>query len=135
MDRPIRIILEKTNTGYSAYASDESGIYTTGESFEDIKENLKEVVEMLADYKEENKKHDEAQQLRKAKLEFFLDVEQFFEHFSMINKSAFAQYIGMNESQLRKLSKGIVPVSDQKALQIQTGLHNLAKDLRAVHFA
>jgi DNA-binding transcriptional regulator YdaS (Cro superfamily) len=52
----------------------------------------------------------------------------------MINKTAFARFIGINESQMRKWSKGIVPISDKKALQIQKGLHNLADDLKAVHF-
>ena len=66
---------------------------------------------------------------------FFLDIEQFFEHFNMINKSAFAQYIGINESQLRQISKGLISLTSKKALQIQNGLHNLAKDLKTVHFA
>ncbi|MEN5132361.1 hypothetical protein [Elizabethkingia anophelis] len=131
----VRIILEKTNTGYSAYAPEEIGIVTAGNSFEEIKENFIEVIEMKAEYLDETNEHEEAERLRKSKLEFYLDVEQFFEHFNMINKTAFAHYIGMNESQLRKISKGIVALSDKKALQIQKGLHNLANDLRAVHFA
>ena len=131
----VKIVLEKTNTGYSAYAPEEAGIFTTGDSFEEIKENFNEVIEIQAEYLDETNKHEEAVRLRNSQLEFYLDVEQFFEHFSMINTSAFARYIGMNESQLRKISKGIVALSDKKALQIQNGLHNLAEDLRAVHFA
>ena len=131
----IRVILEKTNTGYSAYAPNEKGIATAGSSFDEIKDNIKEVIELQLEYLQEIGDIAEATRLKNARLEFFLDVEQFFEHFSMINKSAFAHYIGMNESQLRKISKGIVALSDKKALQIQKGLHNLAQDLRAVHFA
>lgn len=134
MKHAIKVILEKTKTGYSAYAPAEKGLFTAGHTFEEIKENFHEVVEMQSDYLKEIGKVADAQRLNNAKLDFYLDVEQFFEHFQMINKSAFAQYIGMNDSQLRKISKGLVALSDKKALQIQTGLHNLANDLRAVHF-
>ncbi|WP_034965709.1 type II toxin-antitoxin system HicB family antitoxin [Chryseobacterium sp. FH1] len=131
----IKVILEKTNTGYSAYAPDEKGLVTAGNTFDEIKENFNEVIDLQAEYLEETNNKEDASRLKKAKLEFYLDVEQFFEHFSMINKTAFAHYIGMNDSQLRKISNNIVPLSSTKALQIQNGLHTLAKDLSSVHFA
>ena len=132
----IKVIIEKTNTGYSAYAPDEQGIAmtTAGKTFEEIKENFLEVVEMSVEYYQEKQQWEDAERLQNAKLDFYIDVEQFFEYFYMINKTAFARFIGLNESQMRKWSKGIVPISDKKALQIQKGLHNLADDLKAVHF-
>lgn len=132
----IKVIIEKTNTGYSAYVPQEKevGLVTSGRSFEEIKENFAEVLELAAEYFDEKDKPLEAERLRKATVEYALDMEQFFEHFYMINKSAFAKFIGMNESQMRKLSSGIISLSDKKALQIQDGLHTLAKDLGSVHF-
>jgi hypothetical protein len=107
---------------------------TAGKTFEEIKENFLEVVEMSVEYYQEKQQWEDAERLQNAKLDFYIDVEQFFEYFYMINKTAFARFIGINESQMRKWSKGIVPISDKKALQIQKGLHNLADDLKAVHF-
>lgn len=52
----------------------------------------------------------------------------------MINKTAFAEYIGMNGSHLRKITSGLMELSDKKALQIQNGLHQLATELNAIHF-
>lgn len=61
-------------------------------------------------------------------------MQQFFEQYSMINKSEFANFIGMNPSQLRKISKGLVALSDAKARQIEEGLHRLAREFSKVNF-
>lgn len=135
MDKALKVILEKTNTGYSAYAPEAKGIYTTGSTFEEIKENLSEVLELQKEYLEETNNREELEKINNVYLAFYLDIEQFFEHFNMINKSAFAQYIGINDSQMRQISKGLISLTSKKALQIQNGLHNLAQDLKTVHFA
>ena len=135
MDKALKVILEKTNTGYSAYAPEAKGIYTTGSTFEEIKENLSEVLELQKEYLEETNNREELEKINNVNLAFYLDIEQFFEHFNMINKSAFAQYIGINDSQMRQISKGLISLTSKKALQIQNGLHNLAQDLKTVHFA
>lgn len=133
-NKKIKVILEKTNTGYSAYAPEVDGIYTAGEDLSEIKKNLDEVIEIQADYLQEQGHNEQAIALRKAEVSLFLDVKQFFEHYYMLNKTAFAKYIGMNQSHLRKISKGIMPLSDAKATQIQNGLQKLASELQTVHF-
>jgi predicted RNase H-like HicB family nuclease len=130
-----KIILEKSETGYSAYAPDHSGIYTAADTYEEVKENIEEVIEHQIDYLEETGKTAEAELLKNARLEYFLDVRQFFEQYPMLNKSEFANYIGMNASMMRKISSGLIALSDTKARQIQEGLHRLAKDLSHIHFA
>ena len=79
----IKVIIEKTNTGYSAYAPDEQGIAmtTAGKTFEEIKENFLEVVEMSVEYYQEKQQWEDAERLQNAKLDFYIDVEQFFEYF------------------------------------------------------
>ena len=131
----LKIVLEKTDTGYSAYAQGTKGIYTAGESFEEVKENIVEVIAMQMGYLEETGEAGKAEKLRNAEVDYYLDVKQFFEQYPMLNKSEFASYIGMNPSQLRKISKGIVALSDNKAQQIEAGLHKLASEFQAVHFS
>jgi predicted RNase H-like HicB family nuclease len=131
----LKIVLEKTDTGYSAYALDTKGIYTAGESFGEVKENIAEAIAMQAGYLEETGESGEAEKMRNAEVGYYLDVKQFFEQYPMLNKSEFASYIGMNPSQLRKISKGIVALSDNKAQQIEMGLHKLASEFQAVHFS
>ena len=40
------IIIEKTNTGYSAYSPDLPGCISTGRTLEEIKKNMTEAVEL-----------------------------------------------------------------------------------------
>ncbi|WP_373496151.1 type II toxin-antitoxin system HicB family antitoxin [Aquiflexum sp.] len=134
-ERKLKIVLEKSSTGYSAYAPEEEGIYTVGETYEEVKENIVEVIEFRTEYLEEMGNSAEAERLRNADIEYFLDIQQFFEQYSMLNKSEFANFIGMNPSMMRKISKGLVALSDAKARQIEEGLHRLAEDFSKVNFA
>ncbi|AMD85109.1 hypothetical protein SAMN05444369_101299 [Capnocytophaga haemolytica] len=135
MKKKIKIIVERTNTGYSVYAPDEEGIFTVGSDFSELRENVADVINIQADFLDEKGRHEEAAALRTATPVYYLDIVQFFEHFYMLNKTAFAHYIGMNESSMRKLSAGLVPLTDSKAAKIETGLHRLAKEFNSVAFA
>lgn len=132
----IRLVLEKSNTGYSAFSEDVPGAVTAGENFEEVKENFEEVIEMQADYLEEKGKKEEAEALRNAEVTYFLDLETFFEYYSLFNKSELAKYLGINPSLLRRLSTSSnVELSEKKALQIKNGLHKLAAELKRYDFA
>lgn len=130
----IKITIEKTGTGLSGYARDYPGIATVGVDFQELKENLNEVIKYQIEYLEEIGKSDDAEKLNNAQIEYAVDFEQFFEYFSMINKSEFAKYIGINPSLFRQYTKGIVSVSDQRMSEIEKGIHKLAKDLSEVSF-
>ncbi|MGP2569958.1 type II toxin-antitoxin system HicB family antitoxin [Ornithobacterium rhinotracheale] len=131
----IKIILEKTNTGYSAYSKDLPGAVSAGESIEEVKENFEEVRSLLVDDFLEQGKVQQAKELKNAKFMFYLDLKTFFEYYSLFNKSELAKYLGLNPSHLRRLSIQNVELSEQKSLQIQRGLHQLADDLKQFYFA
>ena len=131
----IRLVLEKTNTGYSAFSEDVPGAVTAGENFDEVKENFEEVIEMQAEYLEEKGKKEEAEALRSAEVSYFLDLETFFEYYSLFNKSELAKYLGINPSLLRRLASSNVELSEKKALQIKNGLHKLAAELKRYDFA
>lgn len=131
----IKIILEKSNTGYSAFSEDLPGAVTVGENIEEVMENFDEILEMRADYLEETGKIKESEELRNAEVSFFLDLKTFFEYYSLFNKSELANYLGINPSMLRRLSSGREELSEKKALQIKNGLHKLAKELEHFNFA
>ncbi|MFJ1429377.1 type II toxin-antitoxin system HicB family antitoxin [Capnocytophaga canimorsus] len=131
----IRLILEKSATGYSAYSEDLKGVATAGETIEEVKENFKEALELQVDYLEEEGKTAEATELRNAKVVYYLDLNTFFEYYSLFNKSELAKYLGINPSHLRRLSGTNIELSEKKALQIQNGLHKLADDLKQICFA
>jgi len=130
----LNVILEKSGTGYSAYAKEIAGIYTTGKDIQEVKENIQEVIEVQVEYLEEQGKIEEAQKLKDTAVEFYLDVKQFFQEYKFINKSAFAEAIGEKPGYIRKITSGLVKLSDAKSLKIQEGLHKLGKELLSVNF-
>lgn len=132
----VTIVLEKSTTGYSAFSNDLQGLVTVGDSIDEVKDNFKEVIELQADYLNEIGNKDEAQELLNADLFYYLDLETFFDYYSMFNKSKLADYLGINQSLLRRMSKEKnVELSDKKAKQIEIGLHRLADELKEIHFA
>lgn len=131
----IKIILERSNTGYSAYAENVEGIFTAGDTIEEIKENIKEVIGYQVEYLEEKGEKEKADNLRNAALKYYIDLNAFFEYYSLFNKSELAKYIGINPSHLRRLSMENMELSDQKAQQIEQGMKRLSQELSQYCFS
>ncbi|MDD3721228.1 MAG: type II toxin-antitoxin system HicB family antitoxin [Lutibacter sp.] len=127
MKKVFTAIIEKTNTGFSGYIKEIDGIVTAGDSINEMKENFKEALTDYFEYLTE--KEIEAPHINDVEINFTVDMEQFFEHYNVINKSAFAEYIGLNPSLFRQYIKGLTKLSDKKMLQITNGLHKLADDI------
>lgn len=118
--KTLTAVIEKTSTGFSGYFKEVNGIASVADTIKEIKEDLAEALEMkLEDTSSIN-------------INYVVDLEQFFEHYKVINKSAFADYIGMNTSLFRQYTKGHTNLSDKKLLDISKGLHNLAKDFNDI---
>jgi len=124
-------VIEKTNTGFSGYIKEVDGIITVGESINEMKENFKEALEDYFEYL--NETQNEKISLNNVSIEYTVDMEQFFDHYDVINKSAFASYIGLNKSLFRQYIKGLTKLSDKKMLHITKGLHKLADDISDIH--
>lgn len=129
----ITVVIEKTDTGFSAYAKDFSGMATVGETFSELKENINEVFEMQVEYLQEK---DSSIKPEDFEINYAVDLEQFFEYFSVINKTAFAErYAKVNPSLFRQYTRGLTPLSSDKLKQISKGLHKLADEINDLTFA
>lgn len=130
----IKVILERSKTGYSAYSNELQGAVTVGDTFEDVKTNFREVLSMEIDYLNDLGEVEKALALKNAEINYYLDLNTFFESYELFNKTKLATYLGINPSLLRRLSLEPIELSDKKALQIQNGLHKLADELKEYHF-
>lgn len=131
----VAIIMEKSTTGYSAFSKELLGTITVGDSIDEVKENFKEAIELQADYLADQGKVDEANELLNAELTYYLNLETFFDYYSMFNKTKLAEYLGINSSLLRRLSKNRnIELSEKKIEQIEKGLHKLGNELKEIHF-
>lgn len=121
----ITIIVEKTKTGYSAYA-EKYPVYTVGKSLPDLKSNILEAVNLLLEKSGKSVTEDD--------LKIVLDLPQFFEFYKVINAKALSQRIGMNQSLLAQYIKGVKKPSPTQTNRILKGVQQVGRELAGVQF-
>ena len=121
----IEIIVEKTRTGFSAYA-EKFPVYTVGKSLEELKSNILESINL---YTARSGKTVDEKDLR-----IMLDIQQFFEFYKVINAKALSDRIGMNQSLLAQYIKGIKKPSAKQANRILKGVQQVGKELASIRF-
>ncbi len=121
----IEMIVEKTKTGYSAYAKKHS-IYTVGTSLEELRINMLEALDLA--FEKQGKKITETD------LKITLDLPQFFEFYKVINAKALSERIGINQSLLAQYIKGIKKPSPIQTQRILKGVQQVGKELAAIQF-
>ncbi|HCN84009.1 MAG TPA: XRE family transcriptional regulator [Sphingobacteriaceae bacterium] len=129
MNGKFKFIVEKTATGFSAYAKDDNiAVGTTGSTITELKSNIVEAMNL---YREElNKKP-----VTEDKITITFDLQQFFEYYKVINASAFSNRIRLNPQLLNQYVKGSKEPSAKQLEKINTGLKELGKELMELEFA
>jgi len=121
----IEIIVEKTKTGFSAYA-EEIPVATTGKTLEELKENILEALNLYFE--------SEGRPVKESQLKIVLDLPQFFEFYRVINVKALSERIGMNQSLLAQYIKGNKKPSSAQTSRILKGIQKLGKELQEIRF-
>ncbi len=114
----IKIIVERTNTGYTAYAAD-FPVYTTGDTPGELIDNI---IEALSLYFEDENIDREAISLE-------LDLKQFFNHYRIINSKVLAARIGMNPTLLSQYVRGHKKPSEKQTHKIVCGINKIGEEL------
>jgi predicted RNase H-like HicB family nuclease len=121
----IVMIVEKTKTGYSAYAENYP-VYTVGKTLEELKS---QIIDALNLYFDNTKKPIEEKYLK-----ITLDLPQFFEFYKVINAKALSERIGMNQSLLAQYIKGHKKPSINQTKRILKGIQQIGNELATVRF-
>lgn len=121
----IEMTVEKTRTGYSAYA-EKFPVYTVGKSLEELKSNILEALNLYLVRKGKTVAEED--------LRITLDLQQFFEFYKVINAKALSERIGMNQSLLAQYVKGIKKPSPRQATRILKGVQQVGKELASIRF-
>jgi predicted RNase H-like HicB family nuclease len=119
------IIVEKTKTGYSAYA-EKYAVYTVGKSLEELKANILDAVNLFLE--------KSGKFVTENDLKIVLDLPQFFEFYKVINAKALSERIGMNQSLLAQYIKGIKKPSSTQTNRILKGVQQVGRELAGVQF-
>lgn len=117
----IEISVEKTDTGYSAYAL-EHPVATVGANLVELKTNI---VEALNLYFEETS----GKPIGMDNLKITLDLPQFFDFYKEINATALSKRIGMNQSLLAQYISGKKKASPQQVNRILDGVRQVGREL------
>lgn len=118
--KKIPVVIEKTNTGFSAFVR-ELNVFTTACSIPELNKNL---IEALNLYYEDEQLYVDPENL---KLE--LDLQQFFQYFKVLNANFLAEWIGMNPSLLSQYVRGKKKPSQKQTEKIIKGIQSIGKEL------
>jgi predicted RNase H-like HicB family nuclease len=121
----IEMVVERTKTGYSAYAEKYS-VYTVGRSLEELKDNILEAINLFLEEKGKTVTEED--------LRISLDLPQFFTFYKVINAKALSERIGMNQSLLAQYIKGNKKPSPSQANRILKGVRQVGKELAGIQF-
>ncbi len=117
LKKKIDIVVEKTATGYSAYAEDQ-GAFTTSKNIPSLYENLLEALNL---HYEEHGYLVTADNLR-----LRMDLQQFFQYYKVLNANFLAKRIGMNPSLLSQYVRGKKQPSNKQTEKIMHGIQNIS---------
>lgn len=118
------MIVEKTNTGFSAFSEDYP-IFTTGRTIPELMENALEAANLCFE--------DEKVKITQENLRFEIDFKQFFMHYRVLNSKFLADKIGMNPTLLSQYVQGRKKPSVTQTEKILLGIHQIGQELSEIN--
>ncbi len=119
LKKKIKMIIEKTDTGFSAY-SKEYSIYTTGNTVPELINNAYEAAQLY---------FEDEYEVSPGSLVFEIDFKQFFQYYNVLNAKFLAKRIGMNPTLLSQYVQGRKKPSERQTRKILKGIHQIGQEL------
>ena len=120
----IKMTVEKTDTGFSAY-SDSIPIFTTAKSIPELISNAFEAAQLHFEEQDIKLTHKD--------IKFEIDFQQFFQYYKVLNAKFLAKKIGMNPTLLSQYVQGHKKPSAKQTEKILTGIHQIGQELSEIH--
>jgi predicted RNase H-like HicB family nuclease len=122
--KKISMIVEKTETGFSAFSEDYP-IYTTGKSIVELLDNAFEATNLY--FEDENIK------ISHENLKLEIDFKQFFQYYRVLNAKFLADKIGINPTLLSQYVQGHKKPSEAQTEKILLGIHQIGQELSEIN--
>lgn len=125
----IEFVVEKTGTGFSAFATDENlPIGTSGDNITELKNNIVDAYNSFAELKG-------WQELTIDDIIIKLDIPQFFEYFKIINASVLGAKIGMDKTLISQYVNGHKKPGPKQVERILIGIKELSQELSSLNLS
>ena len=118
------MIVEKTDTGFSAFSEDYP-VYTTGRTIPALFDNALEAANLFFE--------EESIRITQENLKFEIDFKQFFQYYKVINAKFLANKIGMNPTLLSQYVQGRKKPTDAQTEKILLGIHQIGQELSEIN--
>jgi predicted RNase H-like HicB family nuclease len=122
--KKISMIVEKTETGFSAFSEDYP-IYTTGKTIVELLDNAFEAANLY--FEDENIK------ISHENLKLEIDFKQFFQYYRVLNAKFLADKIGINPTLLSQYVQGHKKPSEAQTEKILLGIHQIGQELSEIN--
>jgi hypothetical protein len=122
--KKIKMVVEKTETGFSAF-SEEYPIYTTSRTITELIDNAYEAANLYFE--------DLNIQITHENFKFEIDFKQFFQYYKVINSKFLADKIGMNPTLLSQYVQGHKKPSESQTEKILSGIQQIGKELSEIN--
>ncbi|GGD53674.1 helix-turn-helix domain-containing protein [Muriicola marianensis] len=126
LKRKIDVTVEKTDSGFSAYAGD-LNVFTTARTIPALHRNLTEALNLYYE--------DRGYSVSSDNLKLNLDLQQFFQYYKVLNASFLAERIGMNPTLLSQYVRGKKTPSPKQTLKIVKGIQRVGKELSEIQLS
>lgn len=123
LKKKIKMIVEKTDTGFSAYAEGHP-IFTTGRSMSELLNNAVEATALSFE--------DKGYEITTQNIRFEVDFKQFFQYYRILNTKFLAKKIGMNPTLLSQYVQGHKKPSRAQTNKILKGIHQIGQELSEI---
>ena len=128
--KKVKIVIERSNDLFSAYAENVNGVYGAGNTVLEAKDSIVKSIELLRKY---NKGNIPAIIKGEYSLVFRFDVESFLNYYKGIfTNAALERLTGINQKQFQHYATGLKKPRETQVKKIETALHKLGGELLAV---
>ncbi|MGN6293774.1 MAG: type II toxin-antitoxin system HicB family antitoxin [Chitinophagaceae bacterium] len=128
--KKIRIIIEKNEDGYWAYAENERGITGGGDTVQECKQDVMDAIETMKSF---NAKNRPSFLDKEYQLVYKFDTESLLNYYKGIfTNAAFEKLTGINQKQIQHYATGLKKPRAAQTKKIEEALHTLGQELMAV---
>ena len=128
--KKVKIIIERSNDLFSAYAQNVEGVIGSGDTVEEAKASALKSIQILIKYNKVS-----APSILKGNyiLTYKYDVESFLKYYKGIfTNAALERITGINQKQFQHYASGLKKPREAQAKKIEKALHQLGRELMTV---